>query len=73
MLKGWANYFRLGSVSKAYESVDSHVRNRLRQWVATKAQDKGTSRETLHRHLSLSTAWSNLADPLSDQPAVGEG
>ena len=30
MLKGWANYFRLGSVSKAYESVDSHVRNRLR-------------------------------------------
>jgi len=30
MLKGWANYFRLGSVSRAYESVDSHVRSRLR-------------------------------------------
>ena len=36
MLKGWANYFRLGSVSKAYESVDSHVRNRLRQWLRRK-------------------------------------
>jgi len=36
MLKGWANYFRLGSVSKAYESVDSHVRDRLRQWLRRK-------------------------------------
>jgi RNA-directed DNA polymerase len=36
MLKGWANDFRLGSVSKAYESVDSHVRNRLRQWLRRK-------------------------------------
>jgi hypothetical protein len=36
MLKGWANYFPLGSVSKAYESVDSHVLNRLRQWLRRK-------------------------------------
>jgi RNA-directed DNA polymerase len=41
MLKGWANYFRLGSVSKAYESVDSHVRNRLRQWLGRKHKVKG--------------------------------
>ena len=27
-LNGWANYFRLGSVSKAYRTVDSHVRQR---------------------------------------------
>jgi RNA-directed DNA polymerase len=40
MLKGWANYFRLGSVSKAYESVDSHVRNRLRQWLRRKHKIK---------------------------------
>jgi Group II intron, maturase-specific domain len=31
-----SNYFRLGSVSKAYESVDSHVRNQLRQWLRRK-------------------------------------
>jgi len=40
MLKGWANYFRLGSVSKAYESVDSHARNRLRQWLRRKHKIK---------------------------------
>jgi RNA-directed DNA polymerase len=41
MLKGWANYFQLGSVSKAYESVDSHVRRRLRQWLGRKHKIKG--------------------------------
>ena len=41
MLKGWANYFQLGSVSKAYESVDSHVRRRLRQWLGQKHKIKG--------------------------------
>ena len=41
MLKGWANYFRLGSVSKAYESVDGHVRSRLRQWLGRKHKIKG--------------------------------
>ena len=41
MLKGWANYFQLGSVSRAYESVDSHVRRRLRQWLGRKHKIKG--------------------------------
>jgi hypothetical protein len=38
VLKGWGNYFRLGSVSKAYRAVDSHVRNRLRRWLSKKHQ-----------------------------------
>lgn len=33
---GWANYFRLGPVSKAYRAVDRHLRKRLRQWLCTK-------------------------------------
>ncbi|MCY2954406.1 MAG: group II intron reverse transcriptase/maturase [Planctomycetota bacterium] len=32
-LTGWANYFCLGPVSKAYRAVDQHVRKRLRQWL----------------------------------------
>jgi group II intron reverse transcriptase/maturase len=35
-LTGWANYFRLGQVSKAYRSVDTHTRHRLRQWLQRK-------------------------------------
>jgi len=45
VLVGWANYFRLGPVSKAYRIVDSHTRHRLRQWLCAKhkVQGQGTS------------------------------
>ena len=33
---GWANYFCLGPVSKAYRAVDQHARKRLRQWLCAK-------------------------------------
>ena len=40
-LVGWANYFCLGPVSKAYRVVDSHVRHRLRQWLRAKYRVRG--------------------------------
>jgi RNA-directed DNA polymerase len=40
-LVGWANYFRLGPVSKAYRSVDCHAAGRLRQWLRRKHKLKG--------------------------------
>jgi RNA-directed DNA polymerase len=45
MLVGWANYFCLGPVSKAYRIVDCHARHRLRQWLCAKhkVQGQGTS------------------------------
>lgn len=57
-LRGWANYFRLGPVSKAYRAVDHHVTNRLRQWLRAKHQEpsRGTTRfpdEYLYQTLGL--------------------
>jgi len=44
VLKGWGNYFRLGSVSKAYRAVDSHTRHRLRQWLCHKHKVRASER-----------------------------
>jgi RNA-directed DNA polymerase len=57
-LRGWANYFRLGPVSKAYRAVDSHVTKRLRQWLCAKykVREQGTSRfpnDYLYKKLGL--------------------
>jgi RNA-directed DNA polymerase len=36
MMNGWANYFCLDPVSKAYRAVEQHARKRLRQWLCAK-------------------------------------
>jgi group II intron reverse transcriptase/maturase len=35
-MNGWANYFCLGPVSKAYRAVEKHAEKRLRQWLCAK-------------------------------------
>jgi hypothetical protein len=58
MMNGWANYFCLGSVSKAYRAVDGHACKRLRQWLCAKHKVPGPatrrySDEVLHDTFGL--------------------
>ena len=57
-LLGWAQYFCLGSVNKAYDAVSLHAARRLRQWLCNKHKVKGTGesrfpKKFLHGELGL--------------------
>ena len=57
-LRGWANYFRLGPVSKAWRAVDNHVTTRLRQWLCRRHHEE----TQCAKHKEPGRGWSRFPD-----------
>ena len=58
VLRGWSNYFRLGTITAAYRKVTAHACHRLRQWLVGKHRVRGSrwtrfSDRYLHEELGL--------------------
>jgi group II intron reverse transcriptase/maturase len=49
-LRGWSNYFRIGTVSQAYRNIHSHTRYRVRQWLCAKFTEQGQGKKRFSDH-----------------------
>jgi RNA-directed DNA polymerase len=54
-LRGWANYFCLGPVSKSYRAVHAHTVQRLRRWLCDKHKISGNGKARFPEKYLLET------------------
>ena len=68
MLSGWANYFRLGYVTGAWQIVQQHACRRLRQWLQRKTKSRGGPQNPPDLRLYADYGLLNLIQSIRRKP-----
>ena len=72
-LRGWANYFSVGTVNPAYRALDKLCGCAVASVVAFQAQDQTKQGRQLSTLAPLRDLWARASDPPWARRAVGEG